>query len=43
MAGTTKSVKLFKATMNGANERTTPVTTPGTGVGLLALDGLNVT
>ncbi|HTH46290.1 MAG TPA: CHRD domain-containing protein [Candidatus Limnocylindria bacterium] len=41
--GTTKTVKLFHATLNGANERPTPVTTAGTGTGLLALDGLTVT
>lgn len=41
--GTTKTVRLFKATLNGANERPTPVTTTGTGTGLLALDGLTAT
>ncbi len=42
MDGTSKTVKLFRATLNGANERPTPITTPGTGTGLLALDGLTV-
>ena len=41
--GTTKTVKLFKASLNGANERPTAVTTTGTGTGLLALDGLKAT
>ncbi|MBL9172783.1 MAG: CHRD domain-containing protein [Verrucomicrobiales bacterium] len=40
---TTKTVKLFKSVMNGANERPTPVNEPGTGLGLLALDGLTAT
>ena len=43
MDGTTKTVKLFQAALNGANERPTPVTTAGTGTGLLALDGLTAT
>jgi hypothetical protein len=29
--GTSKTVKLFHANLSGANERPTPVTTPGTG------------
>jgi hypothetical protein len=37
--GATKTVKLFKAILNGANERPNPVVTPATGVGLLALEG----
>ncbi len=41
--GTTKTVKLFKASLSGANERPTAVTTAGTGTGLLALDGLKAT
>ncbi len=41
--GTSKTVKLFTATLNGANERPTPVDKPGTGIGLLALDGLTAT
>ena len=41
--GTTKTVKLFKASLNGANERPTAVTTAGTGTGLIALDGLTAT
>ena len=41
--GTTKTVKLFKASLSGANERPTAVTTTGTGTGLLALDGLTAT
>jgi hypothetical protein len=41
--GATKTVKLFKALLNGANERPTPNTQPGTGIGLLALDGLSAT
>jgi hypothetical protein len=41
--GATKTVKLFKALLNGANERPTPNDQPGTGIGLLALDGLNAT
>ncbi|MBN9690509.1 MAG: CHRD domain-containing protein [Verrucomicrobia bacterium] len=40
---TTKTVKLFKAALNGAAERPTPNNQPGTGVGLLALDGLTAT
>lgn len=40
---TTKSVKLFRAALNGANERPTPNNQPGTGIGLLALDGLTAT
>ena len=38
-----KTVRLFKAVLNGANERPNPVDVPGTGVGLLALDGLTAT
>lgn len=38
-SGTTKTVTLFKSVLNGANERPNPVTTPGTGIGLLALNG----
>lgn len=41
--GAGKTVKLFKATLNGANERPNPVDKPGTGVGLVALDGLKAT
>jgi hypothetical protein len=41
--GTAKTVKLFKATLTGAAERPTPVVTGGTGVGLLALNGLTAT
>lgn len=41
--GAAKTVKLFKATLNGANERPNPTTVPGTGIGLLALDGLTAT
>jgi hypothetical protein len=41
--GTSKTVKLFHAKLSGANERPTPVTTAGTGTGLLALDGLTAT
>ena len=41
--GTTKTVKLFRAKLSGANERPTPVTTAGSGTGLLALDGLTAT
>lgn len=37
--GATKTVALFKSVLNGANERPNPVTTPATGIGLLALDG----
>jgi hypothetical protein len=40
---TTKTVKLFRAALNGAAERPTPNTQPGTGIGLLALDGLTAT
>ncbi|HAB17784.1 MAG TPA: CHRD domain-containing protein [Verrucomicrobiota bacterium] len=36
---TTKTVKLFKVSLNGANERPTPVTTTAKGVGFAALDG----
>ncbi len=39
----TKTVRLFKASLNGANERPTPNDQPGTGIGLLALEGLNAT
>ncbi len=41
--GTPKTVRLFKATLNAANERPTPNSSPGTGIGLLALDGLTAT
>lgn len=41
--GTTKTVRLFKVSLNGANQRPTPINVPGTGIGLLSLDGLNVT
>jgi hypothetical protein len=42
--GATKTVKLFKATLNAAQEvATPPVASPATGVGLLALDGTTVT
>jgi hypothetical protein len=42
--GATKTVKLFKATLNAAQEvATPPVVSPATGVGLLALDGTTVT
>ena len=41
--GTTKTVKLFKASLNGANERPTAVKPAGMGTGLLALDGLTAT
>jgi hypothetical protein len=41
--GATKTVKLFKAVLNGANERPSPVVTPATGVGLLALEGTTAT
>ncbi|MEN9675626.1 MAG: Cyclolysin, partial [Verrucomicrobiota bacterium] len=39
--GAGKTVKLFKAALNGANERPTPNNAPGTGIGLLALEGLS--
>lgn len=42
--GSTKTVKLFKATLNAAQEVATPaVNSPATGSGLLALDGTNAT
>jgi len=42
--GATKTVKLFKATLNSAQEvATPPVVSPASGVGLLALDGTTVT
>lgn len=41
--GTSKTVRLFKASLNGANERPTPNASPATGTGLLALDGLTAT
>lgn len=41
--GAGKTVKLFKAALNGAAERPTPNALPGTGIGLLALDGLKAT
>ncbi len=41
--GTTKTVQFFQAYLNGANERPTPNDQPGTGIGLLALDGLTAT
>ncbi len=41
--GTTKTVSLFKSVLNGANERPTPVSTPGVGIGLLALNGTTAT
>jgi len=39
----TKTVKLFKAALSGAAERPTPNNQPGSGIGLLALDGLSAT
>lgn len=42
--GSTKSVKLFKATLDAAQEVVTPaVNSPATGAGLLALDGTTAT
>jgi hypothetical protein len=38
-SGATKTVKLFKASLSGANEVPDPVTTPATGAAVLALDG----
>ena len=40
---TAKTVALFRATLNGANERPTPVETPASGSALFAIEGLQAT
>ncbi|MSU33679.1 MAG: CHRD domain-containing protein [Pedosphaera sp.] len=40
---TTKTVKLYKAVLNGAREKPTAVVTAATGLGLLAIDGTTAT